>query len=388
MSSPSKHKVLTKQQAEKLKPHNTCLLMPPLTDDEYAELKEDIALRGIQMPIVVKDNQWVISGRHRLRIGLELGIPIPWVEADPNESEWEQAFWKNVTHQRTLSKGHQAMSARMVYQVVESSQTRDLSNTIYGDLTHYKGMSGEDYRKLFNINHQYWVQAGELLRPTNDAALRAKKAELVDMIISNQISLDTAHNQIRNERPIKTQFAKGSKKEEIEDEEDVVDIEGEEEIDSIDSSFVPVGNTKQPNNTTEVKKERVLMWQARHEVELPLSQRHGPRLPPHKTPYGDDISSAGHNAESIREVFAAEESYRDLYAVGKVLLERVNRLKETNRFLGVAHERLQEVVQLLYGAVPYAICPHCEGDGCEECFMQGFMSYGFMPVMEELDEAF
>ena len=49
-------------------------VMPELTEDEYTELKSDIALRGVMVPIEYDEQGNVLDGYHRLRICEELGI--------------------------------------------------------------------------------------------------------------------------------------------------------------------------------------------------------------------------------------------------------------------------------------------------------------------------
>ena len=49
-------------------------VMPPLTAEEYAELKNDIAQRGVMVPIEYDEQGNVLDGHHRLQICAELGI--------------------------------------------------------------------------------------------------------------------------------------------------------------------------------------------------------------------------------------------------------------------------------------------------------------------------
>ena len=49
-------------------------VMPELTAEEYAELKADIALRGVMVPIEYDEAGNVLDGYHRLRICSELGL--------------------------------------------------------------------------------------------------------------------------------------------------------------------------------------------------------------------------------------------------------------------------------------------------------------------------
>lgn len=49
-------------------------VMPDLTAEEYAELKSDIAARGVMVPIEFDEHGNVLDGHHRLRVCSELGI--------------------------------------------------------------------------------------------------------------------------------------------------------------------------------------------------------------------------------------------------------------------------------------------------------------------------
>jgi len=49
-------------------------VMPPLSPEEYSELKEDIRQRGVMVPIEYDEDGNVLDGHHRLQICAELGI--------------------------------------------------------------------------------------------------------------------------------------------------------------------------------------------------------------------------------------------------------------------------------------------------------------------------
>ena len=49
-------------------------VMPPLTAEEYGELRNDIAARGVMVPIEYDEQGNVLDGHHRLKICAELGI--------------------------------------------------------------------------------------------------------------------------------------------------------------------------------------------------------------------------------------------------------------------------------------------------------------------------
>lgn len=49
-------------------------VMPPLTADEYAELKSDIKQRGVMVPVEYDEDGNILDGHHRIQICEELGI--------------------------------------------------------------------------------------------------------------------------------------------------------------------------------------------------------------------------------------------------------------------------------------------------------------------------
>ncbi|MBP0634245.1 ParB N-terminal domain-containing protein [Cupriavidus sp. AcVe19-6a] len=54
-------------------------VMPPLDDEQYAELRESIRRKGVLVPIDVDEFGNVLDGHHRQRIARELGIACPSV---------------------------------------------------------------------------------------------------------------------------------------------------------------------------------------------------------------------------------------------------------------------------------------------------------------------
>jgi ParB-like chromosome segregation protein Spo0J len=62
-------------------------LLDPLTEQQYADLKEDIAERGILTPVIVDEFGEVIDGHHRRQIAEELGTDYPTHQLQPGLSE-------------------------------------------------------------------------------------------------------------------------------------------------------------------------------------------------------------------------------------------------------------------------------------------------------------
>lgn len=56
-----------------MKEHKLANIIPPMSEEEYQELKEDIRANGLEVPIVLYEGK-VLEGRHRYRACQELGI--------------------------------------------------------------------------------------------------------------------------------------------------------------------------------------------------------------------------------------------------------------------------------------------------------------------------
>lgn len=75
--------------------HPVAALLPRLTSEDYADLKEDIRANGIRVPILIHKGQ-VLDGWHRYQIASELGIACPTVAWDGKGTEWLAAKSLNL----------------------------------------------------------------------------------------------------------------------------------------------------------------------------------------------------------------------------------------------------------------------------------------------------
>jgi ParB-like chromosome segregation protein Spo0J len=98
-------------------------LLPPLTDDEIRELRNDIKHRGVIYPIVVTDQNEVIDGANRLHIAAELGLAeVPFTEKTglTPEEQRQLALDLNV-HRRQLSR---AAKKRLIKEHLRANPTQ------------------------------------------------------------------------------------------------------------------------------------------------------------------------------------------------------------------------------------------------------------------------
>lgn len=80
-------------------------LLPPLSEDEFAELVADIAEHGIEQAIVVDEHGVVIDGHHRQQIADELGIECPSVVRSGLSDEQKRSLALRLNlHRRHLSR--------------------------------------------------------------------------------------------------------------------------------------------------------------------------------------------------------------------------------------------------------------------------------------------
>lgn len=66
-------------------------LLPPLTEHEFAELREDIRAHGVRVAILVTESGEILDGHNRGRIAVELGLPQVPVEVVKGLAEEEKA---------------------------------------------------------------------------------------------------------------------------------------------------------------------------------------------------------------------------------------------------------------------------------------------------------
>jgi transposase-like protein len=91
----------------------TYQVMPPLSADEYAALKADIAARGVQVPIEYDDEGNILDGFHRMKICQELGLGCPQVmRSGLTDAEKRAHAWALNLTRRHLSKAQKRAIAK------------------------------------------------------------------------------------------------------------------------------------------------------------------------------------------------------------------------------------------------------------------------------------
>ncbi len=89
-------------------------VMPPLSAEEYAALRDDIAERGIVVPVVVDQHGRLLDGHHRRRIADELGIdcPVEVHQVTDDEDARQVALTLNLTRRHLSREQRRELIAR------------------------------------------------------------------------------------------------------------------------------------------------------------------------------------------------------------------------------------------------------------------------------------
>ncbi len=89
-------------------------VMPPLSVEEYVALRDDIAERGIVVPVVVDQHDRLLDGHHRRRIAEELQIdcPVEVRQVADDEDARNVAFTLNLARRHLTREQRRALIVR------------------------------------------------------------------------------------------------------------------------------------------------------------------------------------------------------------------------------------------------------------------------------------
>lgn len=123
---------------------------PPLSDAEYANLRDDIAENGFHYPVIVDEHGEIIDGHHRARAATELGIDYPKdVREGLTEAEKRQISFSSNANRRSLT-------AAQKREYLKRSILEDpgLSNVQHGQRCSSTDKTAAKVRKLLEQNSE------------------------------------------------------------------------------------------------------------------------------------------------------------------------------------------------------------------------------------------
>ena len=135
-------------------------VMRPLSEEEYRDLRDDISLRGVQVPVIVDTVGRIIDGHHRVRACIELGIsdyPRDIRDIDPDGARALAVAVNNARRQvsaqaRALmmltlrASGQSVRAIAHMLAVSKSSVARTLATVPFGTVEPPERITGIDGR--------------------------------------------------------------------------------------------------------------------------------------------------------------------------------------------------------------------------------------------------
>jgi hypothetical protein len=104
--------------------HPVAAAFPPMSEAEYAALKEDVAAHGVRVPAWTYEGQ-IIDGRSRLRAAIDTGQELPTREWDGNGSLVEFVVSLNVRRRHLSSAQRAATAVELLPRLEEEAAKRE-----------------------------------------------------------------------------------------------------------------------------------------------------------------------------------------------------------------------------------------------------------------------
>jgi hypothetical protein len=172
--------------------HALCEIIPPCTDAEFKELKEDIKKNGLQLPIKTFETK-ILDGRSRYKACVELekeGHPVEFKrEVFTGSNPIEYVISINVKRRHLKASQRALIAARLVTSTLGGDRSVKLPTEI----------TQEDVAKL----------AGVAVKMVTDAVKVLKRPELADKVLNGELAVAKAADQVREEEKGKDQNGKG-----------------------------------------------------------------------------------------------------------------------------------------------------------------------------------
>lgn len=202
------------QYAEKLEIHELAMLMPPMTEEEFENLKKDIEENGLQNPVVLFEDK-ILDGRNRYRACKELGIE-PATKEYKGSSPAFFVFSQNVKRrhltksqlatvavifmpelekeakerQRLSGGDRKSDSANLREPIADSGKASEKAAKLTGASPRYV----EEAKKLQDENPELFEQVNSGKKTIHEAVKEIKRDERQkkrsDLIIPENINID------------------------------------------------------------------------------------------------------------------------------------------------------------------------------------------------------
>ena len=180
---------LTAAETVKLKAHPVANLFPMIAEAEYAQFREDVRLHGVREPGWVwqepgKDFLWLVDGRNRRRIALDLNIELPVRYWGGDSTNALAVFIMSLNfHRRDLKAGQRAaIYAEMLEHLEADARKRQAhgqtgpGRTLRAELpTAFAGRATEQAAKVAKVSRRTMQDAKKVLKKGHRKLTRAMK---------------------------------------------------------------------------------------------------------------------------------------------------------------------------------------------------------------------
>jgi len=190
---------IPKSRLRATEPEHPYQLLPPLTDDEYASLKADIAEHGVLVPVEIDAEGRLLDGHHRLRAWTELraeGVKVPdyprIVRAGLSEDD-------KVAHVLALNLARRHLTPRQRAEVVLLLRGRGWS---YRRIATAAGISEATARRdLGSIRSKDRIRLPDRIERANGGTYPARRASVMVNGIRDQRRVLAALAELGDEVP-------------------------------------------------------------------------------------------------------------------------------------------------------------------------------------------
>ena len=171
-------------------------LVPPLSKEEYTQLKISIKDNGLYIPITINDSDVILDGHHRYKACNELGIKTETL-VKKFENSYDEAIYVGECNlqRRQLTPLQRIVIVRNLKPYYKSRAKENLSKAGKGLHISAKVDTREELAKKANVSHFTWDRGETILDTKNE--------DIIDPVLSGSKAITTAYNLVKAEtRPI------------------------------------------------------------------------------------------------------------------------------------------------------------------------------------------
>lgn len=180
--------------------HPLAELIPAMSDQEFAELRDDIAENGLHEPVWLFEGK-VLDGRHRARACTELGIKPPTREYEGVEAA-RFVLSMNV-HRRHLTTTQKALIAKAAmphFKEAAKERQREHAGTAPGQPSNTSGIPARSVSASGNLARDEAAKEVGVSGRTVAQLERVEREdpELYEKVVSGEVSVSAADEEIRH----------------------------------------------------------------------------------------------------------------------------------------------------------------------------------------------